>query len=38
MRNRWSMTLAGMLALALLVAPGCVSNKKFDGLRVIELH
>ncbi len=31
MRNRWSMTLAGMLALALLVAPGCVSNKKFDG-------
>ncbi len=31
MRNRLSMTLAGMLALALLVAPGCVSNKKFKG-------
>ncbi len=31
MRNRWSMTLAGMLALAVLVAPGCVSNKKFKG-------
>ena len=31
MRNRWSMTLVGMLVLALLVAPGCVSNKKFKG-------
>ncbi len=31
MRNRWGMTLAGMLVLALLVAPGCVSNKKFEG-------
>ena len=31
MRNRWSMNLACMLALALLVAPGCVSNKKFGG-------
>ena len=31
MRNRWSMTLVGMLALTLLIAPGCVTNKKFDG-------
>jgi peptidoglycan-associated lipoprotein len=31
MRNRWSMMLVGMLGLALLVAPGCVSNKKFSG-------
>ena len=31
MRNRWSVTLAGMLALALLVVPGCVSSKKFRG-------
>ncbi len=31
MRKRWSMKLAGLLVLAVLVAPGCVSNKKFDG-------
>lgn len=31
MGNRWRMTLVGLLVLAVLVAPSCVSNKKFDG-------